>query len=36
LADLKHLNESPAEIPLRYFSAVVAVMNLECLMQFFL
>jgi hypothetical protein len=30
LADLKHLNESAAEIPLRYFCAVMVVMNLEC------
>ncbi len=36
LADLKHLNESPAEIPLRYFIDVWAVQNLKCRILLFL
>jgi hypothetical protein len=36
LADLKHLNESPAEIPLRYFRDVQAILYLEFRILLFL
>jgi hypothetical protein len=36
LADLKHLNESPAEIPLRYFRVVQPVLYLEFRILIFL